>query len=223
MFEEINELIDKRESAGSLDKAITLLEELKGKHPENDIIRGKLSNAYFYVGLFAEEGSRDREDAFDKGVNYGKEAITLNPKAIYGNFWYASNLGYLGMCKGVLASLTSIDPFRKSMEIVLKENENFFFAGPHRALGRLYHQAPGWPISIGNKNKAGEHLEKCVKIAPNFFANRLHLAEFLLDVGKKDQAREHLEWARETACNPGHEKEDGVFKEQAEQLLERIK
>lgn len=222
MFEEINQLIDKRESAGSLDKAVQLLEALKDQHPDKDIIRGKLSSTYFYKGLFAKEGSREREDFFDHGVKYGQEAITLNPRAVYGNFWYASNMGYLGMCRGALASLASIDPFKKCMEVVLKENENFYFAGPHRALGRLYHQAPGWPISIGNKNKAAEHLDKCVQLAPNFFNNRLYLAELLVDIGKKDKAMEHLKWCQTTALNPGHEVEDGVYKDQAEKLLARI-
>ena len=222
MFDEINDLIDRRETDGNLERAVELLMELKQANPEKDIVRGKLSNAYFYVGLFAEEGSSARKDAFEKGVEYGKEAITLNPDALYGNFWYASNLGYLGMIQGVLSSLASIDPFRKSMEIVLKANENFFRAGPHRALGRLYHQAPGWPISIGNKNKAGEHLERAVELAGDFFANRLYLAEFYVDMGKRDAAIEQLQWAAGAELNSLHVKEDGVYKEQAEELLKRL-
>lgn len=222
MLEEVSQLIDKRETKGSLDRAIEILEKLKAENPDKDIIRGKLSSAYFYKGLFSAEGSREREDAFDNGSRYGLEAITLNPRAVYGNFWYASNLGYLGLCRGALASLASIDPFKKSMEIVLKENENFYFAGPHRALGRLMHQAPGWPISIGNKNKAMDHLEKAVQLAPNFFNNRLYLAEILVDLGKKDKALEHLEWCKSTPLNAGHEIEDGVYKEGAERLLKRI-
>jgi len=223
MLEQVNEWIDKREEEGNLDRAIGRLEELIRENPEKDILRGKMSNAYFYKGLFSQEGSREREDYFDKGVNFAKEAITLNPNAIYGNFWYASNLGYLGMCRGVLSSLASIDPFKKSMEVVLKENENFFFAGPHRAIGRLYHQAPGWPISIGSKSRAAEHLEKCVELAPNFFNNRIYLAELLIDLGKKDSAKEHLQWCIDTPLNPRHEREDGVYKDQAKKLFERIK
>lgn len=222
MFDEINTLIDERETAGKLEEAATKLEALKLRHPESDIIRGKLSNTYFYVGLFAPEGERAREEAFDKGCEYGKEAITLNPAAVYGNFWYASNLGYLGICRGVLASLASIDPFRKSMDIVLRENERFFFGGPHRALGRLYQQAPGWPISIGNKNKAAEHLERAVELFPDFVVNRLYLAEFYVETGKKDKAREHLEWCAKAELKPAHKREDGVYKDQAALLLKRL-
>jgi hypothetical protein len=108
------------------------------------------------------------------------------------------------------------------MEVVLKENENFFFAGPHRVLGRLYHQAPGWPISIGNKNKAAHHLERAVELGPKFMHNRLYLSEFYLDTGKKKKALVHLDWMIETPLNPEHEKEDGEYKEQARQLKARF-
>jgi tetratricopeptide (TPR) repeat protein len=222
MFEQINALIDKREQPGNLDRAVELLLELRDKHPEKDIIRGKLAHAFFYKGHFTPEGNPERERAFEQGMNYGKEAVTLYPRAVYGNYWYAANLGSWGLCHGIMASLKSIDPMRKSMDIVLKENEDFFFCGPHRVLGRLFHQAPGWPISIGNKNKASHHLERAVERAPTFMHNRLYLSEFYLDTGKKNKAREHLDWMIETPLHPDHEQEDGEYKEQAQQLRRRF-
>ena len=218
IFREINEFIDKRENDGWLDKAIAALLDLKSKHPEDDIVCGKLSSAFFYKGLF-DKDPKKQELYYEHGTNYGKEAITMNPKAIYGNFWYASNAGMLGMCRGIMTSLASIDPFRKSMEIVLKENENFYFGGPHRALGRLYHQAPGWPISIGNKSKATEHLERAVQLAPDFFNNRVYLSELYIDIGKKDKAKEHLDWLAKQEPKPDHAIEDTPYKEKGMAIL----
>lgn len=220
MFEEVNACIDKKEVPGNLDRAVQLLEELKNKHPEKDIVRGKLAHACFYRAYFLPEGSAERERWFERGVNSGQEAITLNPRARYGNYWFASNLGMLGLCRGVMASLKSIDPMKRSMEIVVQENERFFFAGPHRALGRLYHQAPGWPISIGSKSKALEHLERAVKLAPAFFHNRLYLAELYVDLHKRDKAKEQLDWLISSALNPDHAVEDGHYQAQAYKLRE---
>jgi len=222
MFEEINGLIDKKEQPGNLDRAIELLLELKGQHPADDIVRGKLSHAFYYKGRFTPEGDPSREKLFEQGMTYGRESVTLNPRTVYGNYWYAANMGSWGMCRGIMASLKSIDEMRKAMEIVLKENERFFFAGPHRVLGRLYHQAPGWPISIGKKTKAAEHLERAVELAPSFFHNRLFLAEFYLDVGKKEKAREHVNWMVETPLHPDHQIEDGEYKDQAVKLRNKF-
>ena len=222
MLEEVSALIEYKEEPGNLDRAIDLLTVLMREHPDKDIIRGKLSHAYFYKGFFAPEGSRERTMFFERGVEYGRQAITLNPRAVYGNFWYGSNLGMLGLCRGIMASLKSVDPMRRAMEIVLQENERFFFAGPHRALGRLYHQAPGWPISIGHKTKALDHLERAVELAPQFFCNRIYLAEFLIDVGKKAEARQHLEALVTAQVNPAHQREDGEYQRHARRLLEKL-
>jgi tetratricopeptide (TPR) repeat protein len=222
MFEEIGNLINHKEEPGNLDRAVQLLEQLKREHPENDVVRGKLAHAHFYKGYLAPEGSKERERFFDRGRGYGHEAITLNPRALYGNYWFASNLGMLGLCRGIMASLRSIDPYRKSMSIVLDVNERFFFGGPHRGLGRLYHQAPGWPISVGNKAKAADHFERAVEIAPDFIHNRLLLVELYLDVGKKSQAREHLEWILKVPIKPEHRIEDGEYRSQAERLYRKF-
>ena len=222
MFEEVGKLIDRKEAPGNLDRAIELLTELKREHRGNDIVRGKLSHAYYYKGHLAAEDSRERTNFFDQGVRFGKEAITLNPRALYGNYWYASNLGLLGLCRGIMTSLKSIDPMRKSMEIVLQVNERFYFGGPHRALGRLFHQAPGWPISIGKKAKALDHLERAVEIGPNFFHNRLFLAELYIDIHKKKQAKEQLDYLIDPPLNPDHAIEDGAYQRQARKLRTRL-
>lgn len=221
MLKEVSTYLDLRETEGNLDKAIAILLELKTKYPEEDIICGKLSSAYFYKGLFETQNPAKQELYYEHGVNYGKEAITLNPQAIYGNYWYASNVGMLGLCRGMMASLVSIDPLKKSYEIVLKENERFFFGGPHRELGRLYHMAPGWPISIGNKTKALQHLERAVEIGPEFFKNRLYLAELYIDIGHRAKAREHLEWIASQEVKPEHKIEDSVYKEKGIEILQR--
>jgi tetratricopeptide (TPR) repeat protein len=222
MLEEASKLIEFKEAPGNLDRAIELLERLVVEQPDKDIIRGKLSHAFFYKGFFAPEGSKQRAAFFERGMDYGKQAITLNRRAVYGNFWYASNLGMFGLCRGIMASLRSIDPMRRAMEVVLQENERFFFAGPHRALGRLYHQAPGWPVSIGSKTKAVDHLERGVELSPAFFCNRIYLAEFLLDIGKKAEARRHLEFVVSTPVNPAHQREDGDYQRLAQRLLDKI-
>lgn len=218
---EINAWIDQRETEGNLEKAEKALLDLRSEHPEEDLICGKLSSVYFYKGLFTRD-EKKRELYYEHGTNFGREALSMNPRAIYGNFWYASNVGQLGICRGIMASLASIDPFKKSMEVVLQENESFFFAGPHRALGRLFHQAPGWPISVGNKNKAAEHLERAVELAPEFFNNRSFLAELYLDMGKKDQAKEHLQYLVDRQPKPDHAIEDTMYRNYAVEALQRF-
>jgi hypothetical protein len=55
----------------------------------------------------------------------------------------------------------------------------FDYAGSDRALGLLYHQAPGWPISLGNRSKASRHLTEAVRLQPDYPGNHIALAGFL--------------------------------------------
>jgi hypothetical protein len=41
----------------------------------------------------------------------------------------------------------------------------------------LYLEAPGWPVSLGNRAKARSHLHQAVKLDPTFPENRLNLME----------------------------------------------
>ena len=68
-------------------------------------------------------------------------------------------------------------------------DEKFDFAGPPRCLGLLYRDAPGWPLSIGNKKKAKEFLERAAVIAPDYPENFLNLAESHLRWHERDEAQ----------------------------------
>ena len=59
------------------------------------------------------------------------------------------------------------------MKVSLRLDPNYDLAGADRALGLLYYEAPGWPLSVGNKNKARQHLQRAVKLAPTYPENQL--------------------------------------------------
>jgi len=51
------------------------------------------------------------------------------------------------------------------------------YGGPDRSLGMLYLEAPPWPISLGNRNKARSHLQAAVALSPGCPENHIALAE----------------------------------------------
>jgi tetratricopeptide (TPR) repeat protein len=71
-------------------------------------------------------------------------------------------------------------------------DERFDYAGPDRSLGLLYLETPGWPASIGSKKKARRHLERAVKISPDYPGNRLDLADAALEWNDLKLAREQF-------------------------------
>jgi tetratricopeptide (TPR) repeat protein len=90
-------------------------------------------------------------------------------------------------------------------ETLIALDERFESAGGHRVLGRLHSEAPRVPLVTGwvDHDRAISELEKAVALAPDDLANRLYLAEAILDHRPSARARA-LQLLREVAsATPG--------------------
>ncbi len=65
-------------------------------------------------------------------------------------------------------------------------------AGPHRILGELLLQAPGFPVSVGDPFGAVQHFRLAVRLAPNNVDNRLGLVASLLETDQDAKACREL-------------------------------
>lgn len=101
---------------------------------------------------------------------------------------------YLGMNLGQLARTRSLGalPLVREMETLFLRarqlDPHFDEAGPDRNLGLLYLEAPGWPVSVGHRGKARQHLERALELAPHYPENHLNLLEARLRWGDRDLA-----------------------------------
>jgi tetratricopeptide (TPR) repeat protein len=221
IFGKARKLINERELvATNLDTAHDALVELVEKDPECDWAYGLLSEIYYWSGEYADP--EDKMDYFEQGVDYGEMGVKANEKSLEANFWLAVNYGSFGTEKGIMKSLELVDPIRTCIERAIEVDESYFYGGPWRVLGRLYHKAPGWPFSIGNNKKAIECLEKALEFGPKFYLNHLFLAEAYLSNWDKQKAKEHLEWIVEAPLSKNHEREDKGYKNDAKALMKKL-
>lgn len=96
------------------------------------------------------------------------------------NYYLALNLGQLARTKW-LGALKIVNEMEKRLVAAQTKDSSQDHGGPDRALSRLYFQAPRWPASIGNKEKAIRHAKRAIQIAPNYPGNRLSYLEILTD------------------------------------------
>jgi len=89
--------------------------------------------------------------------------------------------------------LKIVEEIEREFKAARDLDAGFDFAGPERNLGLLYLDAPGWPMSIGSRNKARQHLQKAVELSPDFPDNRLSLLEAYLKWGEKKSVDAQLE------------------------------
>ena len=222
IFDRARKLINERELDGAnLETARDELIELVEENAECDWAYGLLAEINYWLGEYAVDAD-DKLFFFDEGVQCGEEGVAINKDSLESNFWLAVNYGSFGQAKGIMQSLALITPMKERAERAAEIDGSYFYGGPWRVLGRLYHKAPGFPFSIGDKKKAIECLEKAVEIGPRFFLNRLFLAEAYISSREKAKAREHLEWILNAPLNKNHEREDEDYKRQAAELLETL-
>lgn len=155
------------------------------------------SNAVAFARLCfdAAEFSRnhtERESYARDGIGVGNRLAQEQPKMAAAHYYLAMNYGQLAVVKR-MSALKLVDMIESSLLTAKSLDPNYDFAGPDRGLGLLYRDAPGWPISLGNKTKARTHLAAAGKLAPSYPDNLLNLLEAHVQWKERKVAREQLE------------------------------
>lgn len=221
LFENVRKLINERElNEEHLDTAHDALVELLEEDSKCGWGYGLLSEIYYWTGEYAE--AEDKLFNYERGVDYGEKGVEAEENSLEANFWLAVNYGSFGTEKGIMKSLELIKPIKNHAEKALDIEESYFYGGPWRVLGRLYHKAPGFPFSLGDTKKAISCLEKALEFGPKFYLNHLFIAEAFLSLSDKRTARQHLEWILEAPLNKNHEKEDESYKKDATILMKKL-
>ncbi len=109
-----------------------------------------------------------------------------------GHYYLAMDLGQLAQAE-TLHGLRLVREMEHEFSAAANLDAQFDFAGPERGLGLLYRDAPGWPLSIGSRQKAHQFLGQAVTLASEYPENVLNLGESQLEWGKRDDARKELE------------------------------
>ena len=119
------------------------------------------------------------------------------------HYYLAMNMGQLAQSEG-LGALKLVREMEREFLTAADLDPGADFGGADRGLGLLCRDAPGWPMSIGNRSRARKFLESALSLAPNYPENYLNLAESYLKWGDKTDARQEL--ARLDALWPSAQK-----------------
>jgi len=120
------------------------------------------------------------------GIAACRRLVEKDTNSALGHYYLAMDMGQLANAKRGFEGLRLVSQMETEFKIALGLDPKIDFAGPDRNLGLLYHQTPGWPISIGSKAKARLHLQQALKIAPDYPENHLNLLEAELKWGDTD-------------------------------------
>ena len=157
----------------------------------------ELSRLKFMIAQLEMDKER-RVQLFERCIAIADQAIALNPNDVKGLFWKAVAMGKMAEDSGIVNAFRMLRPMEKMLLKVVALDEKYENAGAHRALGRMYHKLPGFPISFGSNQKALAHLKRAHELFPRDVITRAFYAEVLYDEGRKAEARRHADFVLAT-------------------------
>jgi tetratricopeptide (TPR) repeat protein len=111
-----------------------------------------------------------------EGMQVCRRWLQRTPDQAAAHYYLAMNIGQLARTKS-LGALPLVKEMEKEWLATLALDAHFDFAGADRNLGLLYRDAPGFPLSIGSRIKAEQHLQRAVALNPEYPENHLNLIE----------------------------------------------
>jgi tetratricopeptide (TPR) repeat protein len=200
-----------------LTAAKAKLLQLVKKDATADLAYGLLAQICYWQGEVSPAAAR--LELYDEGIEYGKTGVAINEDSLASNFWLAVNYGLYAKERGIKQGIQLIDPIERHLKKSEELDPSYFYGAPPRALGRFYHQLPGWPFSRGDVKKALGYLEQALEFGPTFYLNHIYIADIYISLKKTDKARQHLQWVIKAPLARHHPQEDSRDKEIAKEML----
>lgn len=177
----------------------------------------KLAKARYWLGTNGPGTSDEKKRLLEAGIAAARRAMAARPDAVEGHFWLAATMGALADAHGLRQGMKYRAPIKAALEKALLIQPGYLDGSPDRALGRWYYKVPG--LFGGDVRKSETHLRRALGYKADSVISLLFLAETLLDLDRKAEARAALQSAIDAAPDPEWAPEDARFKAQARTLL----
>ncbi len=217
-LEEIDKQLQTADSPAEMLKATTVIQESLEQTPSSSDLIWRLAKSYYKLGT--EAGRATRKEYFISCIEQAKRAIQLNSQSAGGFFFKGVCEGKLGEVDGVWSSLGVIEPLKQNMETVIKIDPAFEQGGPHRALGKMYHELP--LVLGGSLDKALEHLKEAVRLGPQFAENYFLLAETYYSRKEYQPAQAALNTVLDMTKEAKIHRDIRLVRRDAQELLKKI-
>jgi tetratricopeptide (TPR) repeat protein len=178
----------------------------------------KLARMCYWLGTHGTK--EERRAALERGVKAGETAVRLSPNRSEGHFWLAANMGTLAEAGGLSQGLKFRGRIRDELQRTMAIEPTYEQGSAEAALGQWYAKVPG--LFGGDDKKAEAHFRRALEINPQSRTALVNLADLLIDKGRKDEARTHLQRAIDAPIDPDWAPEDNETAAEAARLMKKL-
>jgi tetratricopeptide (TPR) repeat protein len=166
-----------------------------------------------------------KQEGLEQLLDIANDKLAIYPDQPEILIWHAIiEASYAGSLSAINpTALGYVKSAKKHLEEAIEIDGDVLDGSAYTSLGSLYYQVPGWPIGFGDADKANKYLKKGLALNPNGIDSNFFYADFLIDKGEIEEAKEYLTKARKAPSRPGREDADQGRRIEVLQLIEKIK
>lgn len=213
-------LLPRRRLVAFMGATLMLLAPLSHAAPVDDAVQ-ELQQGWETVRY--QTSPSEREQRFEALATRARELSASLQGQAEPLIWEGIIVSSLAGEKGGLGALPLVNQAKGLYEAALRIDPKALDGSAYNSLGVLYYKVPGWPIGFGNKTKADDLLRQALTINPNGIDPNFFYAEYLIETKRPSEAVVYLERALKAPARPGRSLADTGRREEARQLLEKIK
>lgn len=159
------------------------------KNPNSDEMNWLYASMHYFIGDYYETDAEKKKESFNKTRLFALKAISINSNNTDAHYWYGVGLGKWAEANGILDSLFTAADIKDEMTRVVKRRPDFFRGVAWGIRAKVYNLAPGWPLSVGDKEQSYKDIQEAYRYGPDFrFIYQMH-AEMLINDGRYREAR----------------------------------
>lgn len=147
----------------------------------------------YFIGDYYETNFQKKKELFTMTKDYALKAVQLNPDSADAHYWLAIGYAKWSEANGILDSLFYADDTLNELTKTLELRPGFYHGVAFGIRAKVYDLAPGWPLSIGNKELAFRDIKTAFIFGPDFRFNYQLYAEILMNNGMFEEAKKQIE------------------------------
>ena len=208
----------------NIEKAVEIFGKLQQtsseKESEEDLNVGLyLIKSYYFMAQYASEGKQEKELNFNVARNLSETYIYKYPDSVELLYWNLAIMSNWAKLVGVRAvsKLGAAEDYREKAVDVIVMDPEYEDGGGYFLLGAVYFTAPYIPLIIPwpDDNKAVKYFRKAVETGRATPLQMLYLAEALIQIDRRNEAREILQKIINTSPSESNFIEDSNYIHQA--------
>jgi tetratricopeptide (TPR) repeat protein len=162
---------------------------------------------------------KEQAEAYRALAQQARGIVEANPGMAEALIWEGIIVSSEAGARGGLGALSLAKESRQRLEEALKLNDKALSGSAYTSLATLYAKVPGWPLGVGDKDRAEEFFKKSLAINPTGIDPNFFYGEYLADRDRVTEARNHLEAALKAPPRPGRELADSGRRKEIQTLL----